>query len=207
MRPSGFDDLPEGLLANSATALGWNWQPLPSIASLQSGGSGGRRTSSEGEASRTFYGRVSPTPSAGRVSPVQVLGGFTAAPTAARRARGKAPETDATERAAPPSSPTPAAKATVIVTPTDPHPHPAAMPSPPHALDVYRLAHRCELTALASLALDHLVQTLTPKTAFPLLLVSYLWPELHEAVQVRFPFVAMLRGNKRDSATILPTGV
>jgi hypothetical protein len=160
-----LDDLPDGVLGTGAFTLGWNWQPLPVPGQASASG---RRVPSDSD--RPIYGRVSPVSSAGRTSPVAHLSAFSPS-----RPHGKAREN------AEPTSPT---ASTSKVTPADPHPHPAPMPSPTSALDVYRLAHRCELSSLSTLALDHLVATLTPKTAFPLLLISYLWQDLHQAVQV-----------------------
>lgn len=52
------------------------------------------------------------------------------------------------------------------------------------ALAMYRLAHRYRLEPLMDLSLSHLVSTLTPRTAFPLLLSTYDFPELHAEVKV-----------------------
>lgn len=53
------------------------------------------------------------------------------------------------------------------------------------ALAIYRIAHRYLLPELASLALCHIISTLTLRTAFPLLLSTHLWPDLHSAIKVR----------------------
>ncbi|KAL8290346.1 hypothetical protein RQP46_002604 [Phenoliferia psychrophenolica] len=65
----------------------------------------------------------------------------------------------------------------------DPHAHPAVVVTPASALAMYRIAHRYGLQDLASLALCHIISTLTPRTAFPLLLSTHLWPDLHAAIK------------------------
>ncbi|EGF99421.1 uncharacterized protein MELLADRAFT_118316 [Melampsora larici-populina 98AG31] len=65
----------------------------------------------------------------------------------------------------------------------EPHSHPVAVPSKASALSIYRLAHRYELTNLQELAMTHLVANLTPSTAFPLLLASFVFPELHTEIK------------------------
>ncbi|KAG0144471.1 hypothetical protein CROQUDRAFT_660039 [Cronartium quercuum f. sp. fusiforme G11] len=61
----------------------------------------------------------------------------------------------------------------------EPHSHPVTIPTKASALSIYRLAHRYELIALQELAMTHLISNLTPSTAFPLLLASFVFPELH----------------------------
>jgi len=65
----------------------------------------------------------------------------------------------------------------------DPHPHPTPEPPPASALSVYRLAHRYDLGGLASLALEHMMTTITPEHCFSLLLASSVWDELNGLVQ------------------------
>jgi hypothetical protein len=48
----------------------------------------------------------------------------------------------------------------------DPHPHPTPPPPPASALAVYQVAHRYAMPALAALALEHLMVTLTPSSSF-----------------------------------------
>ena len=67
----------------------------------------------------------------------------------------------------------------------DPHPHPTPEPPPASALSVYRIAHRYGLDGLASLALEHMMTTITPEHCFSLLLAGSVWDELHGLVQVR----------------------
>ena len=67
----------------------------------------------------------------------------------------------------------------------DPHPHPTPEPPPASALSVYQIAHRYDLGGLASLALEHMMTTITPEHCFSLLLASSVWDELHGLVQVR----------------------
>lgn len=66
----------------------------------------------------------------------------------------------------------------------DPHPHPTPEPPSASALSIYRLAHRYDLGGLASLALEHMMTTITPEHCFSLLLASSSWDELHGLVQV-----------------------
>ena len=66
----------------------------------------------------------------------------------------------------------------------DPHPHPTPEPLPASALSIYRIAHRYDLGGLASLALEHMMTTITPEYCFSLLLASSVWDELHGLVQV-----------------------
>ncbi|KAG8928310.1 hypothetical protein FRC02_007092 [Tulasnella sp. 418] len=68
------------------------------------------------------------------------------------------------------------------VTP-DPHPHPSLECPPASALSIYQIAHRYGISGLQSLALEHMMNTITPKTAFPLLLATYVWDELHTLVE------------------------
>jgi hypothetical protein len=66
----------------------------------------------------------------------------------------------------------------------DPHAHPTSTPPPASALSVYQIAHRYELPGLASLALEHMMTTITPQSCFALLLASVVWDELHSLVEV-----------------------
>ena len=65
----------------------------------------------------------------------------------------------------------------------DPHPHPTPEPPAASALSVYQIAHRYDLGGLASLALEHMMTTITPEHCFSLLLASSVWEELHGFVQ------------------------
>jgi hypothetical protein len=67
----------------------------------------------------------------------------------------------------------------------DPHAHPTSTPPPASALSVYQIAHRYELPGLATLALEHMMSTITPQSCFALLLASVVWDELHSLVEVR----------------------
>ena len=67
---------------------------------------------------------------------------------------------------------------------SDPHPHPTAAPPAASALSVYQIAHRYSIPGLQHLAMEHMINTITPKTAFPLLLASCFWDELHSLVEV-----------------------
>ena len=66
----------------------------------------------------------------------------------------------------------------------DPHAHPTSTPPPASALSVYQIAHRYELPGLATLALEHMMMTMTPQSCFALLLASVVWDELHSLVEV-----------------------
>ncbi|KAH9965859.1 hypothetical protein BC827DRAFT_1180462 [Russula dissimulans] len=65
----------------------------------------------------------------------------------------------------------------------DPHTHPTPTPPPASALSVYQIAHRYELPGLATLALEHMLTTITPQSCFALLLASVVWDELHSLVE------------------------
>lgn len=65
----------------------------------------------------------------------------------------------------------------------DPHPHPTLSPPPASALAVYQTAHRYALPGLAQLALNHLLETITPRRAFALLLATRVWDELHMLIE------------------------
>ncbi len=67
----------------------------------------------------------------------------------------------------------------------DPHAHPTSTPTPASAFSVYQIAHRYELPGLATLALEHMMTTITPQSCFALLLASVVWDELHSLVEVR----------------------
>jgi hypothetical protein len=66
----------------------------------------------------------------------------------------------------------------------DPHPHPTPPPIPASALSMYQVAHRYAMPGLAALALEHMMSTITPQSAFPLLLATSLWAELRLLVEV-----------------------
>ena len=65
----------------------------------------------------------------------------------------------------------------------DPHPHPIDTAIPASALQIYKVAHRYALHELAVLALDHVNSSLTPQTAFPLLLATQLYPVLYASIK------------------------
>lgn len=48
---------------------------------------------------------------------------------------------------------------------------------------MYRLAHRYRLEPLMDLSLSHLTSSLTPTTAFPLLLSTHHFPQLHAEIR------------------------
>ncbi|KAH9943286.1 uncharacterized protein BXZ73DRAFT_87645 [Epithele typhae] len=65
----------------------------------------------------------------------------------------------------------------------DPHAHPTRAPPPASALSMYQLAHRYGMPGLGALALEHVVATVTARSAFAVLLASAAWEELHGLVQ------------------------
>lgn len=48
---------------------------------------------------------------------------------------------------------------------------------------MYHVAHRYAMPALATLALDHMLSTLTPESSFALLLASSVWEDLRGLVE------------------------
>ncbi|KAI0796913.1 hypothetical protein C8Q75DRAFT_790900 [Abortiporus biennis] len=73
-------------------------------------------------------------------------------------------------------------KPTTIVA-SDPHPHPTPQPPPASALSMYQVAHRYCMPGLASLALEHMMSTITPQSSFALLLATTMWDEVHALVE------------------------
>lgn len=65
----------------------------------------------------------------------------------------------------------------------DPHMHPTQELPSASALAIYQVSHRYALPGLMSLALEHMMSTITPKSAFPLLLATHLWEDLHTLVE------------------------
>jgi hypothetical protein len=65
----------------------------------------------------------------------------------------------------------------------DPHPHPTPEPLPASALAMYVVAHRYAMPNLATLALEHMMSTITPQTSFALLLASSIWEEIQTIVE------------------------
>lgn len=63
--------------------------------------------------------------------------------------------------------------------PMDPHQHPCERPAPASALSLYRLAHRYQQEGLLQLAKAHLIGTLTPHTAFAMLLAAHVYEDLY----------------------------
>lgn len=70
-----------------------------------------------------------------------------------------------------------------VVSTIDPHPHPTPPPPPASALSMYQVAHRYAMPGLASLALEHIMSTITPQSSFPLLLATSVWIELRALVE------------------------
>jgi hypothetical protein len=66
----------------------------------------------------------------------------------------------------------------------DPHVHPTPSPIAASALSMYQIAHRYRIPGLQHLALEHMVNTLSSRSAFPLLLATCFWEELHMMIQV-----------------------
>ncbi|KAG8990460.1 hypothetical protein FRB94_000288 [Tulasnella sp. JGI-2019a] len=65
----------------------------------------------------------------------------------------------------------------------DPHVHPTPELPPASALAIYQVSHRYAIPGLSTLALEHMMSTITPKSAFPLLLATHLWEDLHALVE------------------------
>lgn len=82
------------------------------------------------------------------------------------------------------SSQRPRPRVAIVPSSGDPHAHPTSTPPPASALSVYQIAHRYELPGLATLALEHMMTTITPQSCFALLLASVVWDELHSLVEV-----------------------
>jgi len=65
----------------------------------------------------------------------------------------------------------------------DPHPHPTPQPPPASAFSIWVAAHRYAMPGLSALAMNHMMNTIQPSTAFPLLLATTRWDELHTLVE------------------------
>ncbi|CBQ71610.1 conserved hypothetical protein [Sporisorium reilianum SRZ2] len=65
----------------------------------------------------------------------------------------------------------------------DVHDHPCADPGPASALSIFKLAHRYHMQDLSRLASLHMVATLTPQSAFPMLLATSMYTELHTRIK------------------------
>ena len=85
-----------------------------------------------------------------------------------------------------PTSPRTNRHPTPVVSSSDPHPHPTPAPAPASALSIYQVAHRYIMPNLATLALEHIMSTITPQTSFAVLLATSSWDELHSLVEVSF---------------------
>lgn len=57
---------------------------------------------------------------------------------------------------------------------------------------MYQVAHRYGMPALANLALEHMMSTLTPQSSFALLLATSAWDELRSLIEVSSDFSVML---------------
>ncbi|KAM0749208.1 hypothetical protein T439DRAFT_45757 [Meredithblackwellia eburnea MCA 4105] len=204
------DELPEGWLSK-ADQLGWGWWTVgdlnghvgglgdiaetseesngvsdsPSVvgSSPQSSSTNGKgkRRAFNGEQqpsspTRTAAGRISPL--GGRISPSAFKSSRSGAGSGVAVVGGQHGRVSSSEdESALPDG------GRVPMEEKDPHAHPANVVTPVSALAIYRIAHRYLMPDLASLALCHIIQTLTPRTAFPLLLSTRLWPELHDAIK------------------------
>jgi hypothetical protein len=73
----------------------------------------------------------------------------------------------------------------------DPHPHPAQPPLPASALSMYQVAHRYGMPGLSSLALEHMMSTLTPQSSLPLLLAASMWDALRSLIEVGSAFLPL----------------
>ena len=129
--------------------------------------------------SSTLRSASSVVPRRGAVSdniPVSSPGHSSTSRTAQTIAIGSPHYASSPQRPRPRTSVTPSSE--------DPHAHPTSTPPPASALSVYQIAHRYELPGLATLALEHMMTTITPQSCFALLLASVVWDELHSLVEV-----------------------
>ncbi|KAF8495354.1 hypothetical protein BU17DRAFT_103618 [Hysterangium stoloniferum] len=65
----------------------------------------------------------------------------------------------------------------------DPHPHPTPQPPPAPALSIWLIAHRYSMPGLIALAPKHMIEYIQSSSAFPLLLASSKWDDLHALVE------------------------
>ncbi|SPO31986.1 uncharacterized protein UTRI_06712_B [Ustilago trichophora] len=65
----------------------------------------------------------------------------------------------------------------------DPHFHPTSHPGPASALSIFKLSHRYHMQDLSKLASLHIIATLTPHSAFPMLLATSMYDELHTRIK------------------------
>ncbi|KAF8511738.1 hypothetical protein BU17DRAFT_69532 [Hysterangium stoloniferum] len=65
----------------------------------------------------------------------------------------------------------------------DPHPHPTPQPPPAPALSIWSIAHRYSMPGLIALAPKHMIEYIQSSSAFPLLLASSKWDDLHALVE------------------------
>ncbi|KAF8332673.1 uncharacterized protein EI90DRAFT_3053969, partial [Cantharellus anzutake] len=164
-----------------------------SVASTEAGvdmrRSPGRSPAVPSPSSQT--GRVSrPSPggtwASSNSSPVSAVSSRRAGPTTSPPARSHegasasagAPHTSGTRTSSSAASPRSARVKRSSPPTNDPHPHPTPAPPPASALSIYLVAHRYGIKPLASLAVEHTMNTVTPQTAFPLLLATQFFSEL-----------------------------
>lgn len=164
------EELSEGLIEASDAVtpghIGWDWQPLSAPDDLQTPPLATPRDPHEG-------GRQSLSGGLGRISPVQ------------RSSSGKS---NSPAKSAPTSPSQSSYPLSLTVSPhtaktaKDPHEHPCAAPPAASAFAVYAVAHFVGLGGLCRIAQQHLVAKLTPSSAFPLLMATHLFEDLHAAV-------------------------
>ncbi|KAH8830411.1 hypothetical protein DL96DRAFT_1592760 [Flagelloscypha sp. PMI_526] len=65
----------------------------------------------------------------------------------------------------------------------DPHPHPTPCPAAASALSIYQAAHRYNMPQLANLALEHIMNTVTPDSSLGYLLATSVWDDLRALVE------------------------
>ncbi|SPO31875.1 uncharacterized protein UTRI_06712 [Ustilago trichophora] len=65
----------------------------------------------------------------------------------------------------------------------DPHLHPTSHPGPASALSIFKLSHRYHMQDLSRLASLHITATLTPQSAFAMLLATSMYTELHARIK------------------------
>ncbi|KAI0278835.1 hypothetical protein BGY98DRAFT_1096471 [Russula aff. rugulosa BPL654] len=148
-----------------------------------SGSSQGKSTFSSGQsASLVMRNAVQRSASSSKVPPPSSTLRSTSS-VVSRRGTVPTPVTQAIRSPYANSPQRPRTRASAAPSSGDPHSHPTSTPPPASALSVYQIAHRYELPGLATLALEHMMTTITPQSCFALLLASVVWDELHSLVE------------------------
>ena len=135
-----------------------------------------RRAQSAGSSTKTNSLEPMPMTLVAQPPPVQISPGDATSPTHTKTLYHSVTQPS---RAARPPHTTPPSLSS-----SDPHTHPVSQPRAASALAVYQIAHRYGLPDLSDLALEHIMNTITPKSSFPLLLATAVWNDLHALVEV-----------------------